>query len=860
MLSFPILSRSWGGDNTLNPSPQQVTQQEEVLSAVGDRLSIEEKAALNAPLSLTELQEAADAMAKNKCPGPDGIPAEFFSCMWQEVGPLLLQVLENGITSESLPEALTGGLIVLLPKKGDQRLLTNKRPITLLNVAYKIGAKAFQRRLTPILQRVISPQQFAFLPGRNIHHSLLMVGEMLHQAADSGEEHVLMKLDVTKAFDRMDWSFLLAALNKMGFGGLLTAFLRSSFATASSTVLLNGIPSRRISLARSVRQGCPLSPLLFITAFDVLGAMLQRAHDEGSIQGVAFPRVNQRALHNFFADDVYLVIRAMLTYILTVQRLLELFGNASGLFCVWEKTVAAPIPAGPPPQSLRLLPWKWESDATASPLLGVPVAQTLSCEKMETMITEKLDGKLAKMRLRHLNLAARVTVANSILLGCLWYLLSVWSGKLQFLNLLQKRIDAFVWAGRSRVARSTVLLPKNVGGLGLVGVVEQYRALTGNLFMWIVTDAIHPLRAILQGHIREASRRRWGLDDLTWVVSKCGNVQITGSAPWRNICKGWAEIKKFIIPRAPLNREEWGALSLWRPHLHHRNTLRVQCSTGPQKALRGSGFHCLRDVLDGRDTLIEWQEALRRGAPAFCEAEFGALTGNLHDIAQFVNSTSTHEMFVEDVDDPATAWKFLLSSQYLTSAWLPFMDLTTATETYRVQGGQLLKTSMNRPTGRTNLRRIVTRSPKFSQEIHRVGKWDSHCEVFTQYLWKGGTEFLQASTPFLRLLQCEESHRPHPALLKWSTSVGFALPEDLWETTWLPFCSASENMFLWQIMYRALATNAWRFPGRPDTDPVTWCTRCSRQQKGDIAHCLVQCPVSVEVWNWCESLLRWASN
>lgn len=80
----------------------------------------------------------------------------------------------------------------------------------------------------------------------------------------------MLKLDVVKAFDRLEWPFLMAVLEKSGFSGLLTGFLRASFAHASSAILLNGIPTGNIPLARSVRQGCPLSPLLFIIAFDVL--------------------------------------------------------------------------------------------------------------------------------------------------------------------------------------------------------------------------------------------------------------------------------------------------------------------------------------------------------------------------------------------------------------------------------------------------------------------------------------------------------------------------------------------------------------------------------------------------------------
>lgn len=156
-------------------------------------------------------------------------------------------------------------------------MLMNKRPIRLLNTVYKLGAKVMQRRLTPILQRMIPPQQFTLLLGSNIHHSLILLGEMLQQAASTGEEYVLLKMDVIKAFDRLNWSYPFAILDKSGMSGTLTKFVWAGFVEAASTVLLNGRLTKRIPLNRSVRQGCPLSPLLFILAFDPFNAILKDA-------------------------------------------------------------------------------------------------------------------------------------------------------------------------------------------------------------------------------------------------------------------------------------------------------------------------------------------------------------------------------------------------------------------------------------------------------------------------------------------------------------------------------------------------------------------------------------------------------
>lgn len=279
------------------------------------------------------------------------------------------------------------------------------------------------------------------------------MGEMLQEANLSGEEFVLLKLDVVKAFDKLEWPFLLAVIEKMGMGGMLTKFLKAGFTSAASAIVLNGIPTSSFSLKRSVRQGCPLSPLMFIMAFDVLSLQLQLAITRGTIQGVTFSRIGVRTLHNMYADDLAALIRAVLRYIEEFKRLLTWFGALSGLLCAWEKTLASFIPAGPPPPELRLYPWTWEENTSASPLLGVPMAESIAQERMESMLVQKLDSQISKYQQIALSFAARVLVANSLILGCIWYLLIVWAGEERFLKRLQRMVDKFVWNGRNRVAR-----------------------------------------------------------------------------------------------------------------------------------------------------------------------------------------------------------------------------------------------------------------------------------------------------------------------------------------------------------------------------------------------------------------------
>lgn len=441
------------------------------------------------------------------------------------------------------------------------------------------------------------------------------------------------------------------------------------------------------------------SPLLFILAFDTLSSLFQEAMNRRSIVGVEFPKSLVHALHSMFADDFYVVIRANIVYIREFQRILDVFGRASGLVCAWDKTIASAIPAGPPPMALWLFPWKWENDTHASPLLGAPVAQTIVVQQLEEMLIQKLETRLIRLRPRKLSLAARILVANTLLLGCIWYFIVFWAGERPFLRKLQRIIDHYVWAGRSRVRRSTVALPRAEGGLGLLGVEEQFIALTSGFMVWILEEGEHPLRSILRSHLHQVSARRWGNEDLTWIVAQCGTMRMEGSAPWRNICKAWADLKGKLVPLRPANFEEWTDLPLWTPHLNHVDCSIVSCKSAAQKALRNCGFRRMVDILDAPDSAITWEEAVRRGAPVRCEVAFRNLIQNiiLNPVVDAPNAL--HDFYVQGTDGPDRdmVWQFRLPSQHLSERWLPFMDTGQPEATFKSLGRVLIPVQVRRP-------------------------------------------------------------------------------------------------------------------------------------------------------------------
>jgi hypothetical protein len=175
-----------------------------VLDRLNLELSEEDREYLNALFTGEELLEALKGLGKNKSPGPHGIPAEFYLAFWKELEAMVVETLNAGMVQGKYSREFLKSLITLLHKKGNPMLLKNKRGISLTNVSYKIGAKAMQKRLTKVLMRKISREQYAYLPGRSIHHGMLLANEMVDRARSLAQPYVWLKVDVIKAFDKME--------------------------------------------------------------------------------------------------------------------------------------------------------------------------------------------------------------------------------------------------------------------------------------------------------------------------------------------------------------------------------------------------------------------------------------------------------------------------------------------------------------------------------------------------------------------------------------------------------------------------------------------------------------------------------
>lgn len=257
--------------------------------------------------------------------GPDGLPPLFYKCFWDKIGMEVSKAVLSVLTSGTIPPNFNHIFITLIPKIQSPRKVSDFRPISLSNVLYKLVAKVLENKLKPFLPNLISETQSTFMSERLITDNILFAHETLNylKAKRIGKiGYMTLKLDMSKAYDRVEWVYLEKIMEKMGFSQRWISLISFCIHFVTYSIKLNGQPHGFITPTRGLRQGDPLSPYVFLLVTEGLHALFTRAEQRGDIKGVSLCPAGPRISHLLFADDSLVFCQATIPKCVQIQSFL----------------------------------------------------------------------------------------------------------------------------------------------------------------------------------------------------------------------------------------------------------------------------------------------------------------------------------------------------------------------------------------------------------------------------------------------------------------------------------------------------------------------------------------------------------
>ncbi|KAJ4787969.1 RNA-directed DNA polymerase (reverse transcriptase)-related family protein [Rhynchospora pubera] len=353
--------------------------------------------------------------------------------------------------------------------------------------------KVLANRLRPYMQKIISVEQTAFISGRCITDSVLLVKEILHSFKSSrfNKQAFMLKADITKAFDKLDWEFLRYAMLTLNVPTKIVDLMLYSFKNAKVTIQINGTGDGFIKPTRGLRQGCPMSPYCFIMVMEMLTRKLKQAQSMGHIQGVKLAQTCPILTHVIYADDLILLGNATGDEVQQMSNIMENFANVSGLMInpvkskLWFSKKCSD-------QAMQSVKDGLRADLAGQEerYLGVILAHSNSAKKTGNLLLEKLKAKLSGWRSNMLSHAGRLVLIKSVLMSVPVYFMSAELLPKGLIRQMDSLIAKFFW-GKSDQARymsfvawAKICRSTDIGGLG----VRNLNLFGEALFLKLVWD------------------------------------------------------------------------------------------------------------------------------------------------------------------------------------------------------------------------------------------------------------------------------------------------------------------------------------------------------------------------------------
>ena len=435
---------------------------------------VEENLIVNEQLTMEEFDTALKELAKQKTPGPDGLTVEFYQIYWSQIRYVvygaMMQTFNEGILYRSARE----GILNLIPKQGkDTRMLKNLRPITLLNVDYKLLEKVIANRMLPMLETVINHDQRGFMPNWRISVNIRKMLDIIQHADKDNLNAVIISCDFQKAFDKIALESLLGALTYFKFPETIIKWTKIVYTQFEVRVQNRGFFSQKINIEQGLHQGGPCSSLYFLVIAEILAILLRNNKD---LKGIPIAEVMN--VLNQFADDLDVFSEGTESSISAAMNTFDLYYKQTGLQMNYDKTTLYRI------GSLKHAKAKLYTNEDLNKIrytnedinvLGVCISHSEIMEKNYLPLLEKSKQVMNDWKNRGLSLLGKITIVNTLVASLYVYRMAVLPRiPSKIVKVFEDLVTKFVWnGGKPKIAKKILQAPKRLGGLKLINL--EYR-------------------------------------------------------------------------------------------------------------------------------------------------------------------------------------------------------------------------------------------------------------------------------------------------------------------------------------------------------------------------------------------------
>ena len=411
------------------------------------RCSRESAAGLVAPVTEEEMLSALRALPNYKVFGPDGFTKKFFIAAWPLVGKEFIVSVQFFFLFGFLTTGINATILSLIPKSVEPKTMKDYRPIACYNLIYNVISKVLDRRLNTVLPAAIEVNETAFIKGRLLLENVLLASELVngyHRTSNSNRSTI--KFDISKAFDTVKWYFLTYVLQDMGLPLQFILWIRVCISTAAFSVSVNGSLEGFFTNARGIRQGCSLSPYLYVILNNVLSKMLNKAAEDKQF-GYHPQCKDVKLTHLCFADDILIFTDGSVGSLRGVLKVMEQFAKISGLHINASKSYLFATGLNLDPLLSEAMRLGIKVGSLPVRYLGMPLTTKALTKQDYKPLIDKVRGRMLSWRNKYLSYAGRLQLIKSVISSIVNFWSQAFILPKACLDTIESMCSAFLWSG-----------------------------------------------------------------------------------------------------------------------------------------------------------------------------------------------------------------------------------------------------------------------------------------------------------------------------------------------------------------------------------------------------------------------------